>query len=310
MPRHVKRDLEAERRKRRKGILLHDRGVTRSTLLRYFLAVRRVMPSLEAGHGPIDKDLSDWVEQQYLAGKGITVVSDALSGIHHFCPGFRGQLQESWRLFGIWRRIERPRQAPPLPVSFLLAMMGKALAEEKLALCCCLGLAFWGMLRTGELLQLQLQNILCSNESLVIQLGFTKTGLRRAIDENVVIQDPLPLEVFKTWSAILRHHGSLHQHIWPFTAEEFRKEFRRLISFFSLPTALRPYSLRRGGATFDFHTFGQMERTLLKGRWGTSAAARHYVQEGLSEITRLQIPPSAAPTLLHFANLVSLPSSR
>lgn len=268
------------------------------------LAVRQVMPVLEAGAGPVDRDLSNWIEDQYLAGKGITAVSDALSGIHHFCPGYRGHLQESWRLFGIWRRVERPRQAPPLPYSFLLAMLGKALDEEKLALCACLALAFWGMLRTGELLHLHLRNILVSSDSLVVQLGFTKTGLRRAIDENVVIKHPIPLQIFGAWADVLRARGSIHQHIWPYNSTEFRSEFKRLVTFFRLPSSLRPYSLRRGGATHDFQLFGQMERTLLKGRWGTSAAARHYVQEGLSEITRLHLPPSAAPTLLHFSSLL------
>lgn len=164
------------------------------------------------------------------------------------------------------------------------------------------------MLRTGELLQLQLHNVLVGKDSLVVQLGFTKTGLRRAIDENVVIYDPIPREIFSAWSDVLKARGSTSQMVWPYSSEDFRKEFRRLNQFFQFPSSLRPYSLRRGGATHDFKTFGQMERTLLKGRWGTSAAARHYVQEGLSEITRLHLPPSAAPTLLYFASLISFTS--
>lgn len=142
MPRADRAKLEAERRMRRQGIALYDRGVTKGTMLRYYMAVRRVLPVLETGAGPVDKDLSAWIEARYLEGKAIAEVFDALSGIHHFCPSFRGNLLESWRLFGIWRRIERPRQAPPLPISFLFGILGKALSEDQLALAACLALGF------------------------------------------------------------------------------------------------------------------------------------------------------------------------
>eukprot|EP00438_Fugacium_kawagutii_P024164 Skav223373 [mRNA] locus=scaffold1536:207881:208807:+ [translate_table: standard] len=308
MPRVDKSELEAKRRKRRQGIPLHDRGVTKKTWARYYLAVRRVLPVLEAGTGPVDADMASWIDKQYLAGKGITEVSDALSGIHHFCPSYRGHLLESWRLFGIWRRIERPRQAPPLPLSFLYGMLGKALDEDQLALAASLAAAFWGMLRTGELFNLHVHHILLGDATIVFQLGFTKTGLRRAIDENVVIEDPLALQLISTWVSVRRATGNSQSSFWPHFPQKFRDEFRRLVKFFQLPTNLRPYSLRRGGATHEFRSTGQMERTLLKGRWGTSAAARHYVQEGLSEITRLHLPPSHADLLQSFASMVSFPS--
>eukprot|EP00438_Fugacium_kawagutii_P030268 Skav219080 [mRNA] locus=scaffold1777:97789:100561:- [translate_table: standard] len=297
--------LEFARRQKRKGIALTDRGITKATLDRYYLAVRRVLPVLETATTNLDHAISLWIEEQYLAGKGITEVSDALSGLHHFNPQFRGTLQESWRLFGVWRRIERPRQAPPLPISFLFGLLGKSLSEEKLALCATLAAGFWGMLRTGELMKLQLNHLLVGPDTIVIQLGMTKTGLRRAIDENVVIHDPLCRELMEAWIDVRRQTNHFTSFFWPYSSTEFRNEFRRLVKFFGFPSALRPYSLRRGGATYDFQTFGQMERTLMKGRWGTSAAARHYVQEGLSEITRLHLPPSRSHILLQYATLLS-----
>ena len=44
----------------------------------------------------------------------------------------------------------------------------------------------------------------------------------------------------------------------------------------------RPYSLRRGGATWVFQTTGSMEMALLKGRWGSSRVARLYIADGIS----------------------------
>lgn len=142
------------------------------------------------------------------------------------------------------------------------------------------------MLRAGELLKLQCNHVLLSDASVVVQLGYTKTGLRRAIDENVVIHDEVAISLISSWIIVRRVTNNSNSFVWPLSSTDFRNEFRRLVSFFKLPSSFRPYSLRRGGATHDFQTFGQMERTLLKGRWGASAAARHYVQEGFSEILK------------------------
>ena len=42
------------------------------------------------------------------------------------------------------------------------------------------------------------------------------------------------------------------------------------------------YSVRRGGASYDFASHGLMERTLLRGRWESVKSARVYVNEALA----------------------------
>ena len=49
----------------------------------------------------------------------------------------------------------------------------------------------------------------------------------------------------------------------------------------------RPYSLRRGGATEDFRAHGQLDRSLIRGRWGNSSTARIYITDGLARYTAL-----------------------
>ena len=57
----------------------------------------------------------------------------------------------------------------------------------------------------------------------------------------------------------------------------------------------RPYSLRRGGATFYFQRHGQLDRLLIQGRWQSSKTARLYINSGLATLaeTELRLTPHA-----------------
>eukprot|EP00438_Fugacium_kawagutii_P009174 Skav206215 [mRNA] locus=scaffold1844:512197:519913:- [translate_table: standard] len=163
--------LKRARRKRRQGLSLEDRGITASTRSRYYTAVRRVLPILENSTADEDESLAMWIEDQYSEGEGITYVGDALSGLHHYCPQLRGRLSKSWRLFKLWRRIEKPAQAPPLPQSFAEAMISREIELGDLDMAVAIALGFFGMLRTGELLVMSPYHVLIGEEDAVIQLG-------------------------------------------------------------------------------------------------------------------------------------------
>ena len=71
---------------------------------------------------------------------------------------------------------------------------------------------------------------------------------------------------------------------------EFRKAFSDAICFFGLQNLdLKPYSLRRGGATFDFAVFGDLPRTLWRGRWASAKTGRIYIQEGVAMQAQMRI---------------------
>ena len=62
----------------------------------------------------------------------------------------------------------------------------------------------------------------------------------------------------------------------------------------------RPYSLRRGGATFWFNQHGSFDRLLAQGRWAAARAARVYLNDGLAQLA--DISPSNS-FLLPYVNL-------
>ena len=174
--------------------------------------------------------------------------------------------------------------------------------DLRLALCLCLG--FWGMLRTGEIFAVRFRHLLISRTNMVVRLGETKTGVRRQVDENVVTTHGPTILIARTVSDIV---SSRNEKIWPNSSAEFRTAFKRLQQFFRLPSSFRPYSLRRGGATEDFRQHGLMERSLLRGRWGSSYAARQYIQEGLSMLTKLSLSPRTLALLASYTPLMATP---
>eukprot|EP00438_Fugacium_kawagutii_P007120 Skav222893 [mRNA] locus=scaffold1102:245989:248623:- [translate_table: standard] len=301
MKRPDAKSLRAQRKLKRGTLSLEDRGIAASTRLRYFIAVRKVLPLLQQTPGSEDEIIGTWIEESYQEGEAITTISDTLSGLHHFAPHLKGHLGASWRLFRLWRRIEKPTQAPPLPLSFASALVARAIETDHLDLAVMVALGFWGMLRTGELLSLFPFQVLLGGDNAIIQLGATKSGLRRNQDENVVIEHTPTLLLLRTWIYIRKLDKTLYSPAYLQGPVAFRKDFRSLMDYFQLSKAFRPYSLRRGGATQDFRGHGQMERTLIRGRWASNVAARQYIQEGLSILVSLRISPEQAKRIRSYA---------
>ena len=277
--------------------------MTLKTRIRYFVAVAAILPSLEKTQDDIDDFLIEWIDKQYVSGASITSVADSLSGLHHYLPWSRGKLKGAWKLYGIWRKLERPRQAPPFPVEVAKALVGRCIEMEDLRLALCLCLGFCGMLRTGEIFSVKFRHLLLGSENMIVRLGDTKTGLRRQVDENVIITDAPTRLIAQTLFDI---GVSRHELVWPESKAHFRQAFKKLTAYFHLKDSFRPYSLRRGGATEDFRIHGLMERSLLRGRWGSSFAARQYIQEGLSMLTKLTLPPRSLALVAHYKHCLDL----
>jgi len=53
----------------------------------------------------------------------------------------------------------------------------------------------------------------------------------------------------------------------------------------------RPYSLRRGGATWWFSKHQSLDTILIQGRWQAAKTARMYINEGLAILAELKLTP-------------------
>ena len=236
----------------------------------------------------LDPLVCDYLEHLWSTGKGRGLASDTLAGLQDTLPKLRGSLPGSWRLLKTWSQNEIPNRAPPLPEHVVWAMCGWAAFHGHFSFAISLLVAFYGMLRTGEVLAVQRRHI-CSqpgSRKVLLSLGLTKSGKRAGAAESVVLGHDTVVIPLKHWMSI----ASLDQRLC-YSPALWRKTFNDALTALKLQDyQFRPYSLRRGGATWWFSKHHSLDQILIQGRWTAAKTARIYLNEGLAVLAELQIP--------------------
>ena len=88
MPRQENLKGIRRRRRLRFDCALEDRAITTKTRQRYYNALQRLRKDIDTSH-TLDEEVAHWV---YEEGESITLISDALCGLQHYCNGLKGQL--------------------------------------------------------------------------------------------------------------------------------------------------------------------------------------------------------------------------
>ena len=236
----------------------------------------------------MDAIVSDYLEHLWAKGLGRTVASNTLAALQDSQAFLKGKLPQSWRLLKTWVANETPNRAPPLPVEAVFALAGYAVFKNWHHMALTILVAFYGLLRTGEMLHLKCQHISITSPRgpAVVSLGWTKGGKRSGAAESVTIYNEDVCRRLFQWVQANPKNSLLAgpSHIW-------RKQFAELLSGLQFDKwDFRPYSLRRGGATDMFKTQGTFERLMVLGRWQSQKTARVYVNEGMSVLAELKLP--------------------
>lgn len=162
-------------------------------------------------------------------------------------------------------------------------------------------LGYYAMLRTGELIGLRSCHLLCESKAtkVVVSLGLTKSGKRQGAAESCVVGYDMVVKFLRQWKSL-----SVPTTSFAATPAHWRSLFSQALQGLQLTHfGFRPYSLRRGGATWWFSRHHSLDKILVQGRWQTPKTARIYINEGLAVLAELQIPtshPSLSPFLLIF----------
>ena len=201
-------------------------------------------------------------------------------------------MQESWKLLKVWQQNELPARSAPIWLDLCLALMGYALADKDLPLACFCGMAFQGLLRTGEAQALTLNSFDfgLTGGSFGVNLGLTKGGRRKGLrNETVISRDQVLLTLL-----LKRFEGAdLGTRLLPKRDPEMRRCFRNLILRCGLcPDDYKPYSLRRGGATHLYKITGNMGLVIERGRLASVKTARIYVQEAEAMLKQMHLNKS------------------
>ena len=286
----------AERARERRGIVLKDSLVKPKTLQQYYKYARKLLPIIRTARdeSELDELLADHLEHLWEKGRPLYHASAGLCGLQFFMPWSKGKLVQTWKIFRIWRRLEVPCRAPPLPRDLLHAFAGKAIARGDLIFGALLLAGFDGLLRTGELLGLTGADLLIRKDIGLVRLADTKTSSSKGIAEVVTLKHEWTLMVLDTLVDYLREQRLLHIPIWRGTSAAFRQRFRSYCRAFRVHhMGFRPYRLRRGGATALFQDTLSYDAALEQGRWSSIRAAKLYIQDGLARLPTLMLSDEA-----------------
>ena len=297
-----------------------------STRLRYDKALNRFLSFLKAEglqlptkREQLDPLVMEYIEHLWFSGEGRGLAANTLASLQDHDAKIRGHLPGAWRLVKTWVTHELPNRAPPIPEVVLHSVVGWGLYNGHFAFATSLLMCFYGMLRTGELFDVVRSRVEISTKlrTAVVALGLTKAGKRAGVQESVSITHDTAFRFVQHWMNL----ASTHQKLCP-GAARWRKRFKSCIESLHLePLELRPYSLRRGGATWWFCQHGNLDRVMVLGRWQAQKTARLYLNESRAILAEMKLDPLErflAPYRTFFKNsdprtfetLEPLPSNR
>ena len=294
--------LKTLRKKQRTGISLN--ALKPSTIKKYNFALNLFFSWLPGSSHcglktliDLDEAIVAYVNVCWEEGEQIDDAANVLSGLSHYILPIRGHLHGSWKMISRWRQRELPAQAPPMGPAVLTLMIGTALECNCLPLAAGIALGFHCFLRTGELFALHCSDVQVGEKGGAVVLQHTKKGMR----DIVSINDPLVLTLVK----MRLLHSCAGDWFCDMPAAKARVMFADFIKALELThLGIRWYSLRRGGATHNFCKFGQMESTLVRGRWGSSRTARIYLTEGMAALQETSLKDWQIQLAAHFAKIL------
>ena len=179
-------------------------------------------------------------------------------------------------------------------------MIGWSFFKEYYTFGISLAIGFYTMLRTGELLGLRSHHMMTASKQrqVLISLGLTKGGKRQGAAESVILGFEPVVGLVKRWKQVASTTTPLAK-----SPAQWRNLFNECLKSLGIQKyGFRPYSLRRGGATFWFSKHQSFDRILVQGRWHTQKSARIYLNEGLAVLAGMKIP-ATEPTILSFRNI-------
>lgn len=281
---------QARRARRRELGPLRDLVIKPATKKRYEEAARKFFAYLKANKEPLptqphalDQIVGHYLEELWWDGQSKSLAGDTLSSLQHREPSLKGQLRWSWKLLKAWQQAEVPSRAPPFTLQTLAIFCGWA-HSTKPSWALGLQVAFHGLLRTGELLQLQAKHITCKQQFIHLHLGQTKTSFRNANVDSVHFAHSQVSLLLQAWKSVARDTDYLIDA----SSTTFRAWFASGLSATGLVRLdFKPYSLRRGGATQLFSDTQSYSTVTQRGRWSSTKTVRVYVADSLALLQEL-----------------------
>lgn len=251
-----------------------------------------------------DKDmfLAEWVLDGYEEGRSKNVCSWTLSAVQKVCP--RLQLKTAWKVLDAWSHLQPVRQAPAAPPQLIQAMIVLALVLGRPELSSVMLLAYAGLLRIREVLNLRFKDVILETSQVIVCLGQTKSGM----EQKVVLQNPTVVKWLGQYLLWRQPHAmdGLVFSISYSSVLRWVKKLPNLLGAGSL--SLTTHTFRRSGASELSRQGMALADVMLYGRWLSDRAARAYIRKGEVAVARARtaLEPSVWQRILQWANLAPM----
>ncbi|CAK0869435.1 unnamed protein product, partial [Prorocentrum cordatum] len=209
----------------------------------------------------------------------------------------------SWDIWRTWGRVEMPRRAPPMSVAMLCGIVHVLWRLGRQDAAVLILVAFHCLLRTGELMSIRAEHVLINaSRAGLAALPWTESGARRGAQELVTVDDPV---VGRALAWLRQRQGAGPLRLG--TGAQFRLLFERACVQAGVEeVGLKPYSLRRGGATRDMCTRGDLGRAVHRGRWSDLRTAQIYINDGLAALAQRRVPGTTTTALRQAVRLLGV----
>lgn len=282
-----------------KSLLMTPRTKSRydAALKRFFEHAATFNLQLYGDEISLDNAACHYLEALWAEGDPRYWGEDVLSAIQKYIPAYKGCLKQAWALVSAWQRHELPQRCTPFSPLLMAAFIGTCLEcnLKRMALCAALG--FHCLLRTQEMCTVHVGHISIAENGLtgVLVLPDSKSGTRNNTMEAVTIHDAALLRQLR----LFMKGKSPGDSLFLGSAHTFRQQFDFVLGTLALPRSLyiRPYSIRRGGATEDFRSHGQLDATCVRGRWANQRTCRIYINEAMMELSSITFSPTTLRSL-------------
>ena len=290
-----------------RNLLLAPRTVTRYTkgvnaFFKWILTSGRHLPHYIAD---MDDLCTLFVESLWEEGDGLAFANAAMAGLQHPTTGVRslkGNISGTWLFLKCWKHKEIPVRAPPLPMSWIHAGAGVALKKRRPHMALFIYVGVHCLLRTCELLGLNAGDVTFADDlqSAHLDLGLTKGGQRKGIEESVTIECPWLVAAVRAMTLSKQPGDSL----FGMTEAEMRRSFADIWKVLLLDDiGIKPYSLRRTGATEMFRRLNKIQKVMGRGRWAHATTARVYINDGLSLLRSISTTAAQRTVAAPYAQL-------
>ena len=243
----------------------------------------------------LDQCLTGYIHDLYDTDRGVDEARRAYYGITKLLlPSMRHGLPTAKLSISSWEKSEPPRSHPPLSWKLTVAIAMRMATDGNPDMAIGTLLAFECYLRIGELIGLRFKDVAGpgdprtdeQHKDWCLRLRKTKTGRNQWVH----VRDRQVASLLRDLMASLKPG----QKLFGFTADYYRRYFKRTCADLGLSAEYVPHSLRHGGATRD-HVAGMgIEDILLRGRWASNDSARRYIQRGRALLLSVEVPAHVA----------------